>query len=170
MQYSSRFLNLVILSFFSTTMALAQRPSGPPSGYGGSSAPKLGYGKLSGMVIDEDNAPVPYATISVFDVASDKLIEGTIAENDGKWVIKNVAEGDFKVTISFIGYETVSKGPYKITGKGESYDLGKTVLQYSATELDQVVVEGKKELIEDKVDRIVYNASQDLTTKGGDAS
>jgi outer membrane receptor protein involved in Fe transport len=166
------FISIVIsvLSVCSPAILLAQRPSGPPSGYGGDSAPKIGYGKLSGMVIDEENEPVPYATISVINTANDKLIEGTIAENDGKWVIKNVAEGDFKVTISFIGYETVNKGPYKVTGKGESYDLGKIVLTYSSTELDQVVVEGKKELIEDKVDRIVYNASQDLTTKGGDAS
>ncbi len=170
MKYLLKVITLLIISAFSTNLSLAQRPSGPPSGYGGGSAPQIGYGKLSGIVMDEAGQPVPYATISVLKVSDEKLVEGTIAGEDGKWMIKNIPEGDFKITISFIGYESIEKGPFKITGKGESYDLGKTVLTYSSTVLDQVVIEGKKELIEDKVDRIVYNASQDLTTKGGDAS
>ncbi|WP_436515453.1 TonB-dependent receptor domain-containing protein [Ekhidna sp. To15] len=150
--------------------ASAQRPSGPPSGYKSGSTPKVGYGKLGGIVTDENDEPVPYATVRVLNDKDDKLIDGTIAEEDGKWVIRNVPEGDFKIIISFMGYESINKGPYKVTGKGESYDLGRTVLASSVTELDQVVVEGQRELIEDKVDRIVYNASQDNTTAGGDAS
>lgn len=159
-----------VLIVCSITTTLAQRPSGPPSGYQGSSAPKVGYGKLSGIVIDENSEPVPFATIKILNAEDDKLVDGTIAEDDGKWVIKNVIEGEFKIAISFIGYETISKGPFKITGKGESYNLGEIALASSTTQLDQVVVEGQRELIEDKVDRIVYNAAQDLTTAGGDAS
>lgn len=150
--------------------AFAQRPGGPPAGYGGKSAPKVGYGKFSGTVLDETGEPVPYATIKVASAADDKLINGTITSEDGKWVIKSVPEGAFKITISFIGYEAIEKGPFSVTGKGESYNLGKLALAPSAIALEQVVVEGERELIEDKVDRIVYNAEQDLTTAGGDAS
>lgn len=158
--------SFVIVCSIST--AHGQRPSGPPSA--GGAAPKVGYGKLSGVVIDENDEPVPYATIRVLSATDDKLVNGTIAEEDGKWVIRNVPEGDFKIIISFMGYESINKGPFKVTGRGESYDLGNIVLTSSTTELDQVVVEGQRELIEDKVDRIVYNASQDQTTAGGDAS
>lgn len=150
-------------------MSIAQRPSGPPAGRGGA-VQEIGYGKFSGIVLDENSEPVPYATIKLATAADDKLINGTIAEDDGKWVIKNVPEGEFMVSISFLGYETINQGPFKITGKGESYSLDNIVLKSSTTELEQVVVEGQRELIEDKVDRIVYNASQDQTTAGGDAS
>ncbi|MFY0605857.1 MAG: TonB-dependent receptor [Cyclobacteriaceae bacterium] len=170
MQFFYKLLLLGTFSFFTVSTSFAQRPSGPPAGYGGGSVPKVGYGKMSGTVLDESNEPVPYATISVLNATDNKLIEGTIAQENGKWVIKNISEGEYNVSISFIGYTTVEKGPFVITGKGESYDLGNIVLTFSSTELDQVVIEGKKELIEDKVDRIVYNASQDLTTAGGDAS
>ena len=148
----------------------AQRPGGPPSGYGGKSAPQVGYGKFSGSVFNENDEPVPYATIKLIATKDEKLINGTIADENGKWVIKNVPEGEFQVKITFIGYQVINEGPFTITGKGESYNLGKSQLVASVTELDQVVVEGQRELIEDKVDRIVYNASQDLTTAGGDAS
>ena len=159
-----------IITIGSVTASFAQRPTGPPSGYQSESASKVGYGKLSGIVVDENNEPVPFATIRILNAIDDKLVDGTIAEEDGKWVIKNVVEGEFKVVISFIGYESINNGPYKVTGKGESFDLGKTMLTSSSTELDAVVVEGQRELIEDKVDRIVYNATQDKTTAGGDAS
>ncbi len=162
--------NIIILGtiiFLNMNAVLAQRPA---SSYQGASEPKIGYGKLGGIVIDENNEPVPFATIKVLNASDKKLLNGTIADADGKWVIKNVVEGEFLISISFIGYESIDQGPFTVTGKGESYDLGSTKLTSSATELDQVVVEGQRELIEDKVDRIVYNASQDKTTAGGDAS
>ncbi len=161
---------LGIISGCIVSASFAQRPSGPPGGYQTKSAPKTGYGKFSGTVVDEQNEPVPFATIKLMSATDDKLINGTIAEEDGKWVMKNVPEGSFKISISFIGYESLDQGPFEITGKGESYNLGNTPLKSSSTELDEVVVEGQRELIEDKVDRIVYNAEQDLTTAGGDAS
>lgn len=168
-KYSNR-LAIVIIMVICSVTSYAQRPSGPPSGYQNKSAPKVGYGKFSGSVVDDKGESVPYATVRVLSATDDKLINGTIAEEDGKWVIKNVPEGEFKIVISFIGYEPIEQGPFRVTGKGESYSLNDLVLSSSATELDQVVVEGQRELIEDKVDRIVYNAEQDQTTAGGDAS
>ena len=161
---------VVLLIVCITYSISAQRPSGPPSGYGGKQTSTIGYGKFSGTVVDESNEPVPYATIRVLSAKDDKLINGTIAEGDGKWVIKNIPEGDFKIIISFIGYESIEAGPFTVTGKGESINLDNSVLVSSSTELEQVVVEGQRELVEDKVDRIVYNAEQDQTTAGGDAS
>jgi len=65
-------------------ITIAQRPAGPPSGYGGKPAPQVGYGKISGTVVDENNEPVPYATVRLLSATDDKLINGTIAEGDGK--------------------------------------------------------------------------------------
>ena len=130
----------------------------------------MGYGKFTGIVQDENGDPLPYSTIKLLAAADEKLIDGTIADSEGEWVIKSVPEGEFKISISFIGYETISRGPFKVTGKGETYNIEGLTLSSSSTQLEQVVVEGQKELIEDKVDRIVYNAEQDLTTAGGDAS
>ena len=168
-----KLIQIAILSIFALFIGItvfAQRPGGPPSSVQNKGSNKVGYGKFGGTILDENSAPVPYATISIISAADDKLVNGTIAEDDGKWVIRNMPEGEFMVSISFIGYKIVNQGPFKITGKGESIDLGKIQLESAATELDEVVIKGERELIEDKVDRIVYNAELDLTTAGGDAS
>ncbi len=166
----NKLLILGIVVGCSISVTFAQRPGGRPGASQSKPSSEVGYGKFSGTVVDENEEPIQYATIKVISTADDKLVNGTITEGDGKWVIRNVPEGEFKISISFIGYESINEGPFKVTGKGESHNLGSVALTSSTTELEQVVVEGERELIEDKVDRIVYNAEQDLTTAGGDAS
>jgi hypothetical protein len=43
-------------------------------------------------------------------------------------------------------------------------------LKQSTKQLDELVVSGQAAMIEEKVDRLVYNAEKDLSAKGGDAS
>ena len=71
--------------------------------------------------------------------------------------------------ISFIGYKVKTIAGVIVT-KGEVKDLGVIRLSNSTQTLAEVTVEGKKALIEDKVDRLVYNADADLSAKGGDAT
>jgi outer membrane receptor protein involved in Fe transport len=60
--------------------------------------------------------------------------------------------------------------PIEISGKKDDIDLGIIQIKPSAQILKEVVVQGQKTLIEEKVDRMVYNAENDATTKGGDAT
>lgn len=131
---------------------------------------KIGYGKISGTVVDEKQESVPFAAISLKDATTEKIIDGTVSDDKGHFVIKSIVEGKYLINISFIGYETFVKGPYEFTGKGDIYSLGSIAISRAAVTLDEVVVEGQRELIEDKVDRIVYNAEQDKSTAGGDAT
>lgn len=131
---------------------------------------KIGYGKISGKIIDSDKAPVPYAAVALINQSTQKTVDGTVADDKGEFVIKAIVEGTYMVNISFIGYDAIDMGPYTFSGKGNTYDLGTLNMSSSTVQLDEVVVEGERDLIEDKVDRIVYNAEQDKTTVGGDAS
>ncbi|MFY0686401.1 MAG: TonB-dependent receptor [Cyclobacteriaceae bacterium] len=130
---------------------------------------EVGYGKLSGTLIDEATGePIPFATIALVDEAG-QTKDGTIADENGQFSLKSIPSGTYTANISFIGYESMDKSGLIFTGKGESIDLGEVSMGSSAKELDEVVVTGERELIEEKVDRMIYNAEQDKTTVGGDA-
>ena len=159
---------LIILALI-TFSSVAQSPAGYGN-KGKSQQPEVGYGKISGQILDPENEPVPFATIALIDEKDGSTKDGTIADESGKFTIKSIPEGAYKVSISFIGFDKVDKGPYSFSGKGDSYDLGKVKMESVSQELDEVVVEGQRELMEEKVDRIIYNAEQDKTTTGGDAS
>src|SRR5689334_16000168 len=128
-----------------------------------------GDGRISGTIIDSStNQPVEFATIALVDPATNKPVDGTVADEKGKFSINKVNNGTFKLVVSFIGYESYSQD-VAITDRKSSVDMGVVKLGASVTQLNEVVVEGERSLVEEKVDRTIYNAENDATTRGGDA-
>lgn len=129
-----------------------------------------GIGKVNGVVLDSANSqPVEFATVAILDPATGKPFDGAVCDEKGKFTISRVPNGYFKLSISFIGYSTKTVA-IRITDKLTEVNVGQVKLASSAEVLKEVVVSGQKSLIEEKVDRTVYNAENDNTTKGGDAS
>lgn len=128
-----------------------------------------GSGKVSGTVMDSGtNQPVEFATIALTD-ASGKTIDGTIADAKGKFSIQKIADGNYTVSISFIGYETITR-EVVLEAKKNDISLGILKLAEEARQLNEVIVEGQKDLVEERVDRTIYNAENDATSRGGDAT
>jgi len=128
-----------------------------------------GNGKIYGTVVDNATSkPVEFATIALTD-ASGKTIDGTIADAKGKFSITKVADGSYTITISFIGYQNFTQ-TVVLDGKKNDVNLGSVKIAEEATQLNEVVIEAQKDLVEERVDRTIYNAENDATTKGGDAS
>jgi len=131
--------------------------------------PAQGNSKISGIVLDSAAAKgVEFASIALFNVADNKAIDGTTADESGKFAISKVAPGSYKLMISFIGYK--DKAVNVKVEKGKDVELGSIQLASSVQNLQEVTITGEKSLIEEKVDRMVFNAEKDITSKGGDAS
>lgn len=133
-------------------------------------APK-GNGKITGTVVDSTtHQPVPFATVALTDPATNKPIDGAVADDKGNFTIAKVGEGDYKILISFIGYQTKTIGRVTVESKKDQVDLGTVQISPSVQLLQEVTIQGQRTLIEEKVDRTVYNAEADNTNKGGDAT
>ncbi|MBX2962158.1 MAG: TonB-dependent receptor [Cyclobacteriaceae bacterium] len=128
-----------------------------------------GNGKISGTITDASSKElVEFATIAL--VTEDgKTIDGAVADMKGKFTLNRVPAGNFKLIISFVGFET-KELPVEISEKRNTVDLGNIGINAETKVLNEVVVEGQRALIEEKVDRTVYNAENDATTAGGDAT
>lgn len=134
-----------------------------------SNLPK-GNSKITGFVIDSAvTTAVEYANIALISKITNKPVDGTMADEKGKFSLTRVAVGDYKITISFIGFADKTLDNIKVE-KGKDIDLGVIKMSQSSTMLNEVTVTGEKSMIEEKVDRLVYNAEKDLTSKGGDAA
>lgn len=132
-------------------------------------APK-GSAKIIGYILDStDTNPVEFASVALINKATNRPVDGASADQVGKFVLNKVAQGDYKLVISFIGYE--SKTLFvSINAKNDDHDLGVIKLPSSTKMLAEVTVEGQRAMIEERVDRTVYNAEKDATNKGGDAT
>ncbi len=130
-----------------------------------------GTGKITGYVIDSAaTKAVEFANIGLINKANNKPVDGTTADEKGKFTMKNIAKGNYKLLITFIGFKTYSNDNIVIDEKGSNIDLGVVKLSQNVQTLEEVTVAGQKSLIEDKVDRLVYNAEKDATSAGGDAT
>lgn len=126
--------------------------------------------KVTGTVIDSlTRQPVEFANVALVPAGSPTPVDGTICDDKGAFTISKVAAGSYEIQVSFIGFETRSL-KFTIAGKGEDVNFGTIYISPTPQLLEAVTVEGQKALIEERVDRLVYNAENDLTSRGGDAT
>ncbi|MGI4744077.1 MAG: TonB-dependent receptor domain-containing protein [Janthinobacterium lividum] len=147
------------------------RPAGAPAAPRPAAAarPAAG-GRLTGTVTDAVNGkPISYASVAVLDGAG-KVVNGGVCGDDGKFVLPGIPSGTYTVQISFLGYKDEARPGIVVPADGGAVSLGTIKLGASAQALKEVVVTGRKQLIEERVDRTIYNADVDKTTAGGDAT
>jgi ferric enterobactin receptor len=129
-----------------------------------------GNSKVFGYIINEAvSKAVEYASVALYNKATKKPVDGTMADEKGKFSMNKVAPGQYYLMISFIGFENKTVDSITVE-KSKDVDLGVIKLTENVRQLDEVTVSAEKSLIEEKVDRLVYNAEKDLTARGGDAS
>lgn len=136
---------------------------------GGPAAPKV-TGRITATIIDSlTKQPIDYATISLTKVKDGKAVNGGVTDEKGKVVLQNVAPDEYKLSIGFIGYKSKSV-IIKTSPEKPDNNLGTVVLAPNSNTLNEVSVVGQKAIVENKVDRLVYNAEADGTNGGGDAT
>ncbi len=129
-----------------------------------------GNGTITGIIVDSTSGkPVEFASIALVDVSTKKPIDGTIADEKGAFTLTKLPEGDFRLLISFVGYREKTVPRLKLDRRQE-LNLGSIKLAADVRTLKEVQVVGQAAMVEEKVDRLVYNADKDITSKGGDAT
>jgi outer membrane receptor protein involved in Fe transport len=125
---------------------------------------------ISGKVFDKStNEPLEYATITLISKMSGKIVTGTVADANGVFGISNIPFDTYQVNIEFIGYEKLSLDNIVINNDKRSVTLGSVSLSSSTQSLQSVIIVGDKPVVENKIDKIVYNVSNDITSQGGAA-
>ncbi len=130
------------------------------------------FGGIRGKVIDQEGkAPLGFATISVFDAESaDKtLVNGGITAENGTFDL-DLPQGEYAVLVEFMGYLLLEINELTISRENRRVDLGTLELEPDTENLEEVVVQGEKTLMELSLDKRIFNVGKDLANAGGTAS
>lgn len=86
---------------------------------------------ISGKVIDQQNSPVAYASVAIYQ---DKTpIVGVVTDSEGKFTLKtNHSTTEYRLAVEFIGYE---KYEGLIVPNKAHIDLGTILLKEAAVEV-----------------------------------
>ena len=167
-----------LLTGAGTALGQTTPPAGtPPTGArpAATPAPRLtlpetpkGSGRVTGTVLDAaTKKPVQFATVALLPATGETPIDGTACDERGRFAMKGLAPGAYRVQISFLGYGNRVES---VTISDGTTDLGSISLTATAQKLGEVTVTGERDVIETKPDRIVYNAEKDITNSGGTAA
>lgn len=131
----------------------------------------IGNSKITGVIIDSvSQKPIEYATITIYKTGSKKAVNGTTTSSSGSFEITNVAAGTYNVVSEFIGYKASVKSNVSVVKKNQEIDLGNISLLAAATTLQAVTVTSQARVIENKIDKMVFNAEKDITSQTGVAT
>ncbi len=126
--------------------------------------------RIIGVAKDhKTGSPVGYATAALYKTGSAVSVAGAVADGNGVFYITGFALGTYELQLSFLGYETVKRS-ITVNSLETDLNLGEIALSDEGVELQEITVQGQRELIEERVDRTIYKAENDRTTAGGDAT
>jgi len=128
-------------------------------------------GKISGTLVDSvTKQPLDYASVGLYRAGGKAPITGAISDEKGNFKLDGVKPGSYNLVITYIGYPTKTVGPFTTTAKKPDNNVGSIIVSPGAKSLKEVKITGQAALIENHIDKIVYNAEKDLTSAGGNAS
>ena len=131
---------------------------------------KDGY-KITGRLTDSSGKlPLEYATISLFPEGSKKPADGAISDNNGNFVVKDITAGTYKLVAEFIGYKPHTLYNIRVDKDHPLTNIKDISLEAKATTMQAITISGQPKIIENKIDKMVFNAERDLTSQVGVAT
>src|SRR5690554_1686472 len=151
--YTTVFIVSIILMFFTTTSIYSQN------------------NQLNGKVLDKETGEsIPFATISIFDKDFEALIDGTVSDDFGVFIVENIDLREINLIVSFIGYTPDTLSLISFTPDNPNLNLGEIELMPDVIELDGVEIVGIQSTTTRHIDRQTYRTGDFETARGGTAS
>ncbi|HMH23029.1 MAG TPA: TonB-dependent receptor [Puia sp.] len=158
----------IVLALFSSCFFVQAQQSDHPDQQPG---PPKEKGRITGRIVDSvSHSAIEYATVAVYAQNNTRPVNGATTNEKGVFSLSGLTPGNYTLSIDFIGYQTRSVGPLAYPGKTPVISLGDLLLSKKTDALQSVTVTAPRGLVENKIDKMVYNAEKDITSQGGVAT
>lgn len=125
--------------------------------------------KIQGLVTDSQNAGIANANVLLLRSRDSLLTKGMVTSKSGAFAFENIAKGKYLITATFTGHDQVYSSPVEVMDKQGVINVGTLHLKAASLLLKDVTVTVKKPLFEQKVDRMVVNVANSITSAGSTA-
>ena len=126
--------------------------------------PMVTYGQyqISGSVFDPGGSALSGVNVKIIGHTDDKAL--TSATNSSGMFTFDTTPGDYVLTVSHHGFKT-QQFNCNVSG---NLPLGILVLEEETIGLKEVIINQKKAILEQKIDRYVFNVAQSISAMGND--
>ena len=124
--------------------------------------------QISGIIKDNFDKPIEYATVSLFNALDSTMVSGKITDKNGEFEIDKPSIGNYYLKCSFVGFQSVVVSNISITKKTSKIVLSPIILSIG-TKLTEVTIVGEKLVFSNKMESQSFNADQFQNSIGGTA-
>lgn len=118
---------------------------------------------IKGKLVTETNNPVAFANVILLDAQdSTSVYKGTISEDNGEFLLEEIASNEYLLKVSFVGYEEYLQ---KISVNSDK-KIRKITLKEGASNLDEVTINARKPKITRSIDRITFDVENSTLSRG----
>ena len=122
----------------------------------------FGQVHIKGKISDRKEI-LPSVTVLLLNKDSTTL-RGVVTDSQGEFIFENVSSGTYLLSASMVGYSKFYSNVIPVDN--ENITMPGIILQEEVTELGEVVVKAEKQLIEQKIDRLIVNLENSITSAG----
>lgn len=123
---------------------------------------------ITGKVIDQiSRQAVDFANVTVTKEGETVPAGGTMTDVDGSFRVANLSDGDYVVTVSFIGYK---ERKIQVALRGKNANLGQVYLLEDTQALQEVEVVAQGSSMRFELDRKVFTVDQNITSAGANVT
>ncbi|WP_298492753.1 outer membrane beta-barrel protein [uncultured Algibacter sp.] len=108
--------------------------------------------QVSGKIL-ENNQPLEFANVILYEEASKEVFIGVISDEKGDYIFNNVVNGNYYLEVSMLGFKTKKSEIFKLEANKK--------LDFNLTEehqnLDEVVIKSKRPLIRQTAEKLIVD-------------
>src|SRR6185437_14064896 len=139
--------------------------------YGQDKTDQITTGTIVGKLIDSAaHVPLESATITIYATGKTRAIHRTTTDSSGEFGFTGIRPGSYTVVIEFVGFRTINVRNILLSQNQDIVNLGRIHAMHKSAAMESVVVTAPPKLIDNKIDRLVFNAERDLTSQTGVAT
>lgn len=127
-------------------------------------------GAVRGKIVDaQSKEALEFVTVSVNKAGTSELLKGTVTDVDGNFNIKGLANGNYTLSVTFVGYKEVKKN-FSISAQTRNVNLRTLAIREDSKMLGEVQVTGQRAQMKFEIDKKVFDVDQNIAATGGSAS
>ncbi len=126
-------------------------------------------GKITLTVQTAQPTPLENATVQLLRARDSGLVKAAISDKAGLVLFEQLLLGEYRISISAVGFTTLITAPINITTQQPEQLIGPFQLSAAASSISEVTVTSRKPFIQKLTDRIVVNVENSIVSAGSSA-
>lgn len=122
---------------------------------------------IQGIVKDEEGKPINAVSVSLKSAKDSSVIKFGVTDKTGQYRFTDINAGNYFVSASAVGLAPTDSRPFQY--QGSTVEVPEISLAKLSTNLQAVVVQSRKPMIEVKADKTILNVEGSINAVGQDA-